>query len=542
MSVTVDQRVWSNGQSLDSALASIGKSWEQRYAALLPQLRDIEVRFDPHDWAARVRGGKPLRILGITSRFTTFLQYSMRDWADSFRSLGHDVQVLIESADHEQMHPLIIAAAAASTRPDLILLIDHFRAECVGLPQGCPAVMWVQDRLPNIFNASAGARQHQADYVLGQGRTECVHSFGYPPNRFMSSMIGTNPQRFIRSASGDVITGDVTRGGITPRDITPCDITPCDVSFVSHCSLSAEAIIAAEIARANSPEAARLLTAVFDQLKAIYDAGQSITQPYRIEAIINQSLLDTATRVSDPQPLLDLFTHRINNALYRHQAIGWVAEMGVNLRLYGRGWESHPTFSRFACGVADNESQLADIYRASAINLQITPFGAAHQRLFDGLAAGGFFLMRRTHGDRYDQIQRDVWQRCSELRITNDQQLLACDDEQLLNWIRELDEVDGKPILGRGYDYVSELAVTAREGFIRSAGTIWPEFEAASFDDKNELQQKIRSFLAAPDERQQLVDEMSRRVMDELTYKAISQRLLNFIADDLSPMGIRIAA
>ena len=48
--------------------------------------------------------------------------------------------------------------------------------------------------------------------------------------------------------------------------------------------------------------------------------------------------------------------------------------MGLDLRLYGRGWEKHPTLSRFA-GIADNKNQLSLIYRASRISMQPARMG-----------------------------------------------------------------------------------------------------------------------------------------------------------------------
>ena len=253
----------------------------------------------------------------------------MRDWLESFRSLGHETRLVIETADDEQIHPLNTAAACVEFKPDLIVLIDHFRARFAGLPQRIPTVMWVQDRLPHLFQKSAGIAQRQTDYAIGQGRVECVHTHGYPSDRFMPAMIGTNPSRFDLVAPAH------------PDE-------SCDVSFVSHASVPADVIIQAEVDRLGTPQAANLLRGIFDQFRAIYDAGDCITQPFRIEAMIRQTMLETQTTVPDPQPLLDLFTHRVNNALYRHQVIGWVAEMGVDLRLYGRGWESHPQFARFA--------------------------------------------------------------------------------------------------------------------------------------------------------------------------------------------------
>jgi hypothetical protein len=488
-----------------------------RFDTLKQQLVATYSGYDLDGLRERIQSESPLRILGITSRYTTFLQYSMRDWLESMKALGHETRLAMEEADHHLFNPIGTAAACNQFKPDVILGIDHFRGEILGLPAAVPCVMWVQDHLPNIFSAKAGALQGSLDYVIGQGRVECVHQLGYPGARFMPAMIGTNENRFVNSrATAD----ELAKYG-------------CDVSFVSHSSTPADAIVNEEIRRLNSPASRRLLEGIFDQLRAIYDSGHAITQQLEIESMIRRTLQSTQTSVADARPLFDLFTHRINNALFRHQTIGWLAEMQIDLRLYGRGWEQHPRFARFARGIADNQNQLAAIHRASRINLQVTPFGAAHQRLFDGLACGGFFLLRSVRGDQFDQRLRDLWQWCQRMGIKSDAQLLKHADAQTRHILDELAELDGKSVLERGYDFVSELMVLADEGFTRSAGTLWPEFDRVAFDNREQLQERVGYFLSHPEERQSLTAAMRERVLECLTYRSVSRRMLRFVADDL---------
>ena len=212
----------------------------------------------------------------------------MRDWLDGLGELGHETRLCIESADFEQPNPLSMAQACTEFRPDLIVAIDHFRAEYGGLPKQIPMVMWVQDRLPNIFNARGGAAQTAHDFVIGQGRVECVHQLGYPSDRFMPAMIGTNPNRFRSDDRSSDDPADVDPAGVNPSSLNRgIDSTlACDVSFVSHCSMPADRIVQAEIDRLNTPQARLLLQAIFDQLRAIYDAGNSIVIGHRIEDLI----------------------------------------------------------------------------------------------------------------------------------------------------------------------------------------------------------------------------------------------------------------
>jgi len=66
------------------------------------------------------------------------------------------------------------------------------------VPKSVPCVMWVQDRLANIFNSEAGAAQGSRDYAMGFGRLHLSNRHGYPIDRFMSCTIGINDQKYSR--------------------------------------------------------------------------------------------------------------------------------------------------------------------------------------------------------------------------------------------------------------------------------------------------------------------------------------------------------
>src|SRR5690606_7677620 len=72
-------------------------------------------------------------------------------------------------------------------------------------------------------------------------------------------------------------------------------------------------------------------------------------------------------------------------------------DAGYDLALFGNGWSEHPTLGRHARGSVENGPALAKLIRQSRINLQLTASRACHQRLYDGLQAGGFFLLPRNH-------------------------------------------------------------------------------------------------------------------------------------------------
>jgi hypothetical protein len=527
LSVTLDPAIWPAGRSLDTLSAEVSEVRHHRLLAANDRVRALYAGVSEHEVAAKLRGGSGLRVMGITSRFTTFLQHSMRDWLAAFESAGNPTRLMIEEADHEQLNSLVLAEGAAEFRPDLILMIDHFRAELGGLPANCPAVMWIQDHLPNIHSPAAGAAQGPWDYVIGYHRTECTRRFGYPFERFMAASIGVNDERF---APVELTEEEAGRFG-------------CDVSYVSHASKPAERIVQETIGQIGSEQAAALLVTAFERLKGVYDQGWFLTHPLHLRGIIEQSCVETKTAVEPEvmQRLTDLFVYRINNALFRHQVLEWVAETGVDLRIYGKGWEEHPRLGRFARGVADNARELRSIYRASRINLQAMPHGIMHQRLLEGLASGGFFLCRYVPGDVIDRVYKPLWAWCVENGIETDDQLIQRATPGVLKMLGELQRTLGLDPFKLGMALVDDMRHGADVDFVRSPA-FWSEYDQVAFDSKARLHERIGHFLAHPEERESLTNSMRARVLDRLSYKAVNRRMLEFIADELGARQAHSAA
>src|SRR2546421_8968653 len=174
MALTIDPAVWRDGTDLDAIRAAAGAELSDQLGALRTKLDAMYAGHSADGVARQLRGGEKLRVMGITSRYTTFLQHSMRDWLAAFETMGHETRLIIEHADHELLTNLVYARACDEFRPDLVLIIDHCRAQMDGLPAAVPCVMWAQDKLPSIFHPKTGAAQGEREYVLGHGRVECV--------------------------------------------------------------------------------------------------------------------------------------------------------------------------------------------------------------------------------------------------------------------------------------------------------------------------------------------------------------------------------
>jgi hypothetical protein len=526
--VTIDPAIWPAGQSIDSLVQHLHATANVRIPQQRAQAESNCASFAAGDaLAARFRGKGPLRILGVTSRYTTFLQHSMRDWLAAFDRLGHTTRLIIEHADHEALNNVIYTQASAEFRPDLILLIDHYRAAMSSFPEAIPCVMWVQDQLPSICDAKAGAAQGPRDYCLGFGRLPLSQRYGYPAERFMPAVVGVDEQRF----------------DCRPPTHDELDRHGCDVSFVSHASMPAEVIVAEQCQRMG-PDGKRLIADMFERLRSIYEGGGAITQPLLLRRMLNDAMAATCTSVKPASipGMMEFFNQRVNNALFRHQSLQWLADAGVDLRLYGGGWEKHPRLKRFARGVADNATQLASIYRASRINLQITPHGALHQRLLEGLSAGGFFLIRYVPGDVIENVYRHLHKWCVACEIDSDDQIRARATPQVQQWLTEIAALQGLDPFTHEFRLTDTLRLSADGGYIRSAGAVWPEYDAVAFRSRDELCSRVSHFLAHDDQRRAIAAAMRVPVLERFTYTATSRRLLAFIADDLTRQAAPLEA
>jgi hypothetical protein len=142
---------------------------------------------------------------------------------------------------------------------------------------------------------------------------------------------------------------------------------------------------------------------------ARYDAGESVSTYGEIRAIVRDVQAAQGVTLAPDETLAvsKWLTHPFNDALYRQQALRWAAaaakELGLSLGLYGNGWDAHPDFAAYARGPVAYGEPLRELTRRAAINLQIVPYLCLHQRLLDGLAAGGFFLVRQNPNDVHPQ-------------------------------------------------------------------------------------------------------------------------------------------
>src|SRR5262249_40442742 len=115
-----------------------------------------------------------------------------------------------------------------------------------------------------------------------------------------------------------------------------------DLVYVSNWSRPASVVYDEVIAEANtSPELRTIVAAAADRIMAVYDRGGSLATHHDVRLLMLEAQTAVGVAISDPvlaDSVVNILFDRLNNTLYRQQAIDWAAELaeqsGLTLALY----------------------------------------------------------------------------------------------------------------------------------------------------------------------------------------------------------------
>lgn len=338
------------------------------------------------------RPSRPPRILLITTEFSSFMKFSIRDLAAAFGRLGWVPQVLKESQPTERILAPTVAKTVASFRPDLIWQINYTRASWKdAVPDGVPFVCWDQDKMLHMMNAEQARAQGRFDFVayLGSGLVY-IRAHGYPREQLIPLSMCVDPSLFCPD---------------------PATVPDTDVCYVSHHGRTLERRIQQILEMVPREQEGRFLPLVQEyaaRLERFFGETGCPLRPGECREVLVEICKNRQVQfeAKDLDTLADCLYRLVANTVWRHQAIQMVAACDVNLKLYGQGWEENPEFSRFACGTVEHGRPLADVLRSSRVALQVVFSGNEHQRLWEAAACGTIVLMRWHPGDEVSTVLR----------------------------------------------------------------------------------------------------------------------------------------
>jgi len=457
----------------------------------------------------------PPRVLLITTRFSTVLQYSTRDAAEAFGQLGWETMTIIEPSDWQRCNTLYMRKALADFKPDFVFQIDHLRHEHGDLfPPQLPFACWIQDHLPNLCNANAGAAVKARDFVLSGMGSLFVQQHSYPRRQVV----------------------DLPQLSRVPMRPTEWNSDGEDIVYVSNWSKTAGQIVPELLERFSNPPALRtLVEKCCNTIVDRYSAGKTVATHYDVRLILNDSEVATGVNITLPamkDEVVNVIFDRLNNTLYRHQALQWAAEtsrsLGLQLALYGRGWDTNPVFAPYARGPVAAGEALELLTRRSKINLQLEPYACfSHARLLSGLFAGGFYLIRDNPFNHLTQELLNFVDRHFDAGVCSVPQARAAVKD---SYREKLEEVLTRcACLGEQVDPIGMVRDWQRGGTLIAQAISLPRLDEVLFDDRVSFEANVRRYINNAELRYEISTAQRQNTQSRLSYKAGLDRVVRAI-------------
>lgn len=509
---------------------------EARAAELKARVWERDGTRGPAYWAERLgaRGERqPLRVLIPTCRYTTFLQHAGRDLARAFERMGHRAEVLIEADGQSQMSAVAYLEAMERVDPDLVVFINYTRAQLGGLlPPGQPVVCWVQDMMPHLFTSESGLGQGELDFIAGHCGEELFARYGYSRERAIACPVVASESKFHPGAIS---------AGLRER-------FECEIACVTHHSETVEAMHdRLKRESASDPDAAGVLDELLPICREVAALAHDMSPWTHLKRAVCSALARRHRMAGNPDvegAFLRNYAVPVADRAFRHLAIGWAAEIagrrGWRLRLYGRGWEKHPTLARFSAGMTEHGEELRACYQAAAVHLHLCLTTLMHQRPMECVLSGGLPLVRPTR-DALAGLNGRAKVRCVE----GGQGPIGVEAQTGGAIYSFADSAEGM----RYASLLTRLGMTLRyPGIVAAAGKLedvkrrrgvepletdptwlFAELEEISFADAAGLERLIERAMQRPDWREALSRSIAARVRERLTHTALAGRMIDAV-------------
>ncbi|HWE04038.1 MAG TPA: glycosyltransferase, partial [Tepidisphaeraceae bacterium] len=532
-------------QSIQSSLQVILREVEARDVHARTSVERYYATKGASDFSAVFSTDPPRRprVMLLTTRFSTVLQYATRDAAAGFEQGGWETRVVIEPTPHHRVLTTGIRAAVAEFKPDLVFQIDHQRQEHAEMfPSNLPFVCWIQDHMPHLMKPEAGAKIGPADFVLTDAGATYVRSAGYPKRQMIALAKLTTPPPLMPRAT-------VT---------APAE----DIVFISNATKTPAAMLTELLTQfPGDSRSAAFVTECVRRITDLYAAGDSLSTFPDISRFIRELLAEMDLTL-DPEPLHQLIraiTHPLCDALYRHQTIRWTIaaarDSGLTLGLYGNGWDAHEDFALYARGAVASGEDFRSLTRRAAINLQIAPYLCLHQRMLDGICSGAFFLVRHHVADTAPQALLDLLETNCGPEVNGVEEAQARISDSTRARFETLVGETRRALCPMGTeDPIEVIRVWQEARLLEPRGGVLPHLDAISFSDAVSLGTRLERFARDPDLREEITADQRRSILARFTYAAairrITHRMGQLLGEERSktspglraPLGIGYAA
>jgi hypothetical protein len=391
-----------NRETLALRLKAMAQVITDHYDQVNAQVVSEMSQYYDSDFAKRVaqkikeKRYSELRILGSTTRYTSFLQYGTRDLLSGFADLGCQIELDIEPSNYYLSNGQETLSKIYTTLPDIIFGLDFFRLDVV--PKHIPCHTWIQDELERLVNPkNAALTRYDFVDVLGTGWQQ---QFAQRPY-YQQHPVGVLPLGFHEDTYFPI-------EGIQ-KDI--------DVLYVSHLydpnsTLAPYRLGKSSISYTQTEwrwlKASGNIDLFVSVMRTIGLALDSLSMNSLLSIVsceVKRKEWLLSLNISEmTDSLLDILLEpvgqrgRISNDIYsqlKYRPMQALAKAGINIALYGKYWESIPELASFANGVAANGESLNILHNRSKICINCSAKISFHMRAVEIMASGAFMLSRR---------------------------------------------------------------------------------------------------------------------------------------------------
>lgn len=429
----------STAQAAAAGLNELTKAHESRTVEIRTQLEERWARRGLSHWQSRfaqINAGKKARVLVMTTRFSTYIRHTAEDLVHSYNTLGHDARTLMEPDTHSPMCPMLSLRAIDEFDPDLVVVINYPRSMHAEMfPHGWAHVCWVQDAMLHLF--SNAPKPTPMDFVAGHIFHDTSMVAGYPDEALLPFPVPISESKFHPG----------------PIDKSLTEKLACDIAYVSHQSETADNYHHRIVSQTPAEQHADFVRCR-SELQSIADAWHAGSQYNLINQTL-ETLVCGLGKSEDPNIRNVLLTQYINpiiERLLRHETLEWAAQIadkhGLTLKVFGNGWDKHPTLSRYACGSIEHGDELRACYQLAGVHLHVSMSGIGHQRVFECMLSGGLALSRRS----WTELHIQDW-----VQINEFMNLKLPYDASILGWNEPAYAVENHPQLRQAMDYRASL-------------------------------------------------------------------------------------
>lgn len=483
-----------------------------------------------------------LRVLIPTTRRSTYLHYAAHDLADGFRRLGHHAEVFETEHDHHLSSSAGLLRVLDRFTPDLVVVANYTRAKLAKyLPELTPFVCHLMDPMEHLFNDDFGALQGPTDFVVGHLYAPLFRRHGYNEKNAAFAFVPASASKFHDG----------------PVDRSLAEQLACDIAYISHQSESPEQMHERMcMALAEEP---RLIALMHEAWRRI---GETFDPDIGAEPISEAKSIDPFTLALElvdgdaarGERFARMYAAPMAERFARHRVLEWSASIarkrGWLLRLYGRGWENHPTLSAHAAGVLPHDEMLRTAYRSARACLHISRLTNSHQRVFECALSGGLMLRRGPSPD-FNAMRAAFYQtlgRCGALERESPTSGIGRYNRKR---VPELYPKRFEPLILR-HDWVAHFQrrpeyVFAHNSYIKAQFENWPVMPMSAyidasltdpkesiFTDPASLESHIERAIGDNDWRNGQIAEHRRYALSHATYDALASSMIALLKNRLT--------